>query len=93
VAARRGFLPLSPRAAVPAGAFAGVVLVALALWTSRNRTEPFGALMTLLGVLAVASPLVWLVVQNFGSPAALAAMNWSETRCRCRWPRSHWCRR
>ena len=40
--------------------------------------------MTLLAVLAVASPLVWLVVQNFGSPAALAAMNWPETR----WPMS-----
>lgn len=71
-------------AAVPAGAFAVVLLVALALWSRRDRTEPFGAWMTLLGVMAVAGPLVWLVVQNFGSPAALAAMNWPETR----WPLS-----
>lgn len=71
-------------AAVPAGAFAVVLLVALALWSRRDRTEPFGALMALLGALAVAGPLVWLVVQNFGSPATLAAMNWPETR----WPLS-----
>jgi hypothetical protein len=69
-------------ATVPAIAFAIVATASLLLWSRRDRIYPFSAMMALLGLLAIALPLVWIVVQSYGSPSALAAMNWSESR----WP-------
>jgi hypothetical protein len=67
---------------VPAVGFAIVLFASLLLWARRDRIYPFPAMMGLLGLLAVAIPLVWIVVSSNGSPAALAAMNWPAST----WP-------
>ena len=69
-------------AMVPAVGFAIVLFASLLLWARRNRIYPFPAIMGLLGLLAVAIPLVIVVVSSNGSPAALAAMNWPAST----WP-------
>jgi hypothetical protein len=69
-------------ATVPAIAFAAVLMMSLLLWARRDRIYPFRAMMALLGLLAITFPIVWKVVQSYGSPQALAAMNWPVSR----WP-------
>ena len=68
-------------ALIPTAGFALVLIGSALLWSRRHSIYPFSAMMTLLGLLAIAFPLVWCVVQSFGSPSVLAAMNW---------PESHW---
>ena len=63
-------------ALLPAIGFAIVLFASLLLWARRDRIYPFHGLMALLGLLAIAIPLVAIVVPSYGSPAALAAMNW-----------------
>jgi hypothetical protein len=63
-------------ALVPAVVFTIVLLASLLFWALRDRIYPFTALMALLGLLAIAIPLIWIVVSSYGSPAARAAMNW-----------------
>ena len=67
---------------IPAVCFAIVLFVSLLLWAHRDRIYPFPALMALLGLLAIAVPLVSIVVPSYASPAALAAMNWPAST----WP-------
>lgn len=63
-------------ASIPALGFAIVSITSATLWSRRHKTFPFTALMTLQGLLAITFPVVWCVVQSYGTPAALAAMSW-----------------
>ena len=63
-------------ALIPTITFAIVVAASVFLWGRRARIYPFTALMTLLCLLAVALPVVWIVVSTGAAPEALAAMNW-----------------
>lgn len=67
-------------ASIPTTGFALVLIGSAILWSRRHSIYPFSALMTLLGLLAIAFPVVWCVVQSYGSQSALAAMNWPESR-------------
>lgn len=67
-------------ASIPTTCFALVLIVSALLWSRRHSIYPFSALATLLGLLAIVFPLVWCVVQSFGSPSVLTAMNWPESR-------------
>ena len=69
-------------ALIPAVCFAIVLFVSLLLWARRDCIYPFPALMALLGLLAIAVPLVSIVVSSYASSAALAAMNWPAST----WP-------
>jgi hypothetical protein len=69
-------------ALIPAVCFAIVLFVSLLLWARRDCIYPFPALMALLGLLAIAVPLVSIVVPSYASSAALAAMNWPAST----WP-------
>ena len=60
----------------PAVGFVIVLVASQLLWARRDRIYPFTAMMALLGLLAIATPVVWMVVSSYGSPASLAAMNW-----------------
>ena len=66
-------------ALVPAVGFAIVLFASLLLWARRDRIYPFPAMMGLLGLLAIAIPLVWITVSLSGSPEALAKMNWPSS--------------
>jgi hypothetical protein len=63
-------------AMVPTVAFIIVLFATFLLWARRDRIYPFSALMVLLGLLAIAIPIVVIVVRTYGSPDALTAMNW-----------------
>ncbi len=67
-------------ASIPITGFTLVLIGSTLLWSRRHSIFPFSALMTLMGLLAIAFPLVWCAVQSFGSPSALTAMNWPESR-------------
>jgi hypothetical protein len=68
-------------ASIPTIGFALVLIGSALLWSRRHSIYPFSALMALLGLFAITFPVVWCVVRSFGTPSALAAMNW---------PESHW---
>lgn len=65
-------------ASVPAVGFATVLMGALLLWSRRDSVFPFPAIMAMLALLAIATPVVWIAVQSLGSPPVLAAMNWPQ---------------
>ncbi len=66
-------------ASLPATIFALILLGSTILWSRRDSIFPFSALMTLLALIAVSFPVVWCVVQSYGSPSTLTAMNWPES--------------
>lgn len=64
---------------VPLGGMAMTLVVAVQLWSRRDRVNPFAALMMLLGALAVILPVVWCVITRHVSADAAAAMNWPQS--------------
>jgi hypothetical protein len=67
----------SPRLAwVPAACAAATIALAWALWRRRERLDPFLAILMLLTALAIANPIAWFAISRWGSPGALARMNW-----------------
>lgn len=67
-------------ASITATGYVLILSVSVLLWARRQSIHPFSALMTLLGLLAIAFPAVWFVVQSCGSQSVLAAMNWPQSR-------------
>ncbi len=67
-------------ASIPTTGFALVLIGSTLLWSRRPSIYPFSALMTMLWLLAIVFPVVWCVVHSYGTQAALAAMNWPESR-------------
>ena len=64
---------------VPVLAFVVVVAASIWLWGRRDRYYPFTAMMVLLGLIAIALPLVWGIVSANASDAAISAMNWPRS--------------
>ncbi len=56
-----------------------VNLLALVLWHGRDCIQPFTALVWLLGVLSLVTPVIWLCTWQFGNAQVLAAMNWPQS--------------
>ncbi|MFO0941227.1 MAG: hypothetical protein U0930_10700 [Pirellulales bacterium] len=63
-------------AIAPTVAFAIVLFGTINLWSRRYSVYPFPALIAMLAVLAIFTPTIWIMVQNWASPKSLAAMNW-----------------
>lgn len=69
-------------ALVPAAGFVIILFASLLLWVRRDRIRPFPALMMLLGLLAIVTPVVLISVPTYGSRDVLTAMNWPASK----WP-------
>lgn len=69
-------------ALVPAAAFVIILLASLLLWVRRDRIRPFPALMMLLGLLAIVTPLVLIAVPIYASRDVLTEMNGPASK----WP-------
>jgi len=52
-------------ALVPVSIFATILILCLLLWVYRDRIYPFKATMTMLGLLAIATPSVWIFVESY----------------------------
>jgi hypothetical protein len=67
-------------ALIPATAFLIIFFASFLLWVRRDRIRPFPALMMLLGLLAIVTPLVLIAVATYGSRDVLTAMNWPASK-------------
>lgn len=68
-----------PRLALlPAGCCLLLATLGVVLWYRRDRILPFPALMSVLAVFAVLTPLVLFAVSVNATPESLAALNWPQ---------------
>ena len=65
-------------ALLPAGCWLLVNLIGCVLWYRRDRVRPFPALVGVLCLLAVLTPLVWFVISSNATPASLSSLNWPQ---------------
>ncbi|WDQ15580.1 hypothetical protein [Rhodopirellula sp. P2] len=49
------------------------------LWYKRDRVRPFQALIGLLILFSITTPLVWFVVGANATPTTLASLNWPHS--------------
>lgn len=66
-------------ALLPAGGCLVLNILGVALWYRRDRIRPFPALISMLTLFAVLTPLVWLSVSLHATPESLAALNWPQS--------------
>ena len=65
-------------AVLPAACFALMVGLGTFLWFRRDRTPPFPALIGVLAVFSIVTPLVWFSVATYATPQSRAALNWPQ---------------
>lgn len=65
---------------VPLGCCLIVSFVGCALWCLRDRVRPFPALMVILTLFSITTPLAWFAVAANAMPESLASLNWPRTR-------------
>ena len=63
-------------ALLPAGCFLLINVVGVVLWHQRDRIRPFPALIGVLTLLSVVTPLVWLTVASQATEESVEALNW-----------------
>ena len=67
-------------ALIPLGCCLVGNFVGCALWYRRDRVRPFPALIGILTLLSVTTPLAWFAVAANATPEALASLNWPQSR-------------
>jgi hypothetical protein len=65
-------------ALVPAGCCLLMNFVGCVLWHRRDRVRPFPALIGVLILFSIATPLTWFAVSANATPVSLAALNWPQ---------------
>jgi hypothetical protein len=66
-------------ALLPAGCCLALNALGVWLWYRRDRLLPFRALLGMLSVLAVLTPLVWFSVSLYATPESLTSLNWPQS--------------
>jgi hypothetical protein len=57
-----------------------VNFVGCALWYRRDRIRPFNALIGILILFSITTPLAWFAVEANATPDSLASLNWPQSR-------------
>lgn len=65
-------------AMLPAGCCLLLNVLGVVLWYRRDRILPFPALLGVLALFAVLTPLVWFAVSVNATPESLASLNWPQ---------------
>lgn len=63
-------------ASLPVTCFLLLNAVGVVLWYQRDRVRPFPALIGIMALFCVVTPLVWLTVASQATAESLDALNW-----------------
>ena len=63
-------------ASLPVSCFLLVNVAGVFLWHQRDRIRPFPALIGILTLFSVVTPLVWVTVASLATTESLDALNW-----------------
>lgn len=65
-------------ALLPAGSCLLMLAVGTVLWQRRDRVRPFPALLAVLALFSIATPLNWIAVSANATTESLVALRWPQ---------------